>query len=94
MSASERRKKWTRKIQETNKRCYYKFDIGNICWHMQNNKIRKSRIEQVTKYVDRVEYKTNSGLTYLEDYIFQTKQALINSLYIEFEKWENKEGNK
>ena len=94
MSATERKKKWTAKIKEENVRLYLKFDIGDTCWFIYSNKIRKSVITSVIlKLGIETKYITNS-LTFKESEIFQTKQALINSLYIEFEKSEKVENGK
>ena len=91
MSTTKKNKKRTTKIKETNKLCYYKFDIGNKAWYMNNNFIR---LEPITKIIrdenDKDKYQLENSWRY-EDSLFQTKQALINSLYIETEKYYKKE---
>ncbi len=88
MSASKRKKKWTHKIRETNVRLYLKFNIGSTCWYIYNNNIRKGKIDTISLTVDSETTYSTAGLKFKESKLFQTKQTLINSLYIEFEEYE------
>ena len=88
MSAKERKEKWTRKIKETNKRVFLKFAIGDYGWYIHKDMLRRSKIDVVIQTLGCTVKYITVGLSFTEDEIFQTKQALINSLYIEFEQQE------
>lgn len=91
MSSKERKEKWTKKIYEEKKRCYYKFDINNKGWFMDGSKIRHESISQIIRTVgDSADKYLVSGLWRYEYELFQTKQALINSLFIECENYYKK----
>ncbi len=91
LSASEKKANWARKIKEENKRCYYKFDINDKGWFMDGHKIRREPVNQIIRVTGDIQDKYNvAGLWRYEDELFQTKQALTNSLFIEYEEYYDK----
>ena len=90
MSASERKRKWTQKIKETNKRCYYKFDIGDKGWFMDDSKIRREPVVEIERQKNTPDNYLVAGLWKRDHQLFQTKQALTNSLFIEHEEYYKK----
>jgi len=86
MSAKQRKEKWAHKIKETPKAVYLKFRVGDKAWFITDNKIRCEKITEVFLSEDSPTTYYVDGAHWEEPHVFQTKQALINSLYVEFEQ--------
>ena len=97
MSATDRKKKWTAKIYEPDQKTFTKLAIGQKAWYMMGSYIRTAIVNQLNVQINdsgRYVTYTLNGTSYNEKRVFQTKQALINSLYIEYEAYEKQKDKK